>query len=58
MESRGGLSHSKAFINSSIHLRIKVNVSMHLPAASQIRGSGSTTKCPLITPGEILPSRM
>ena len=26
---------------------------MHLPAASQIRGSGNTTKCPLITPGEI-----
>lgn len=30
---------------------------MHLPAASQFRGSGSTTKCPLIPPGETLPEQ-
>lgn len=57
-ENRGGLDHSEAFMNRSIHLGIKVNVSVHLPAASQVRGSGSTTKCPLITPGDVLPSRM
>lgn len=56
-QSWGGLSHRKAFINRSIHPASK-STSLHLPAASQIRGSGSTTKCPLITAGEILPSRM